>query len=468
MQSSFRASKLILGKVGTAASFGFGLNVGARYSDSQSGHRFAIEEARALSRPCVDVDLDVDRRSLFGYSCFSASSSSHATEPSRAFRVKASPELASVEQRDDSSHETSTETHTTTATERVRDSAGSESASMRRRSSTLFPAAPHLSPSKLVRKQATETQAVVLRAVQKSVEKEDDSKTNWGICDGAQPNHEPSTPRPLPQSCPAPHHLEQQDEVTTTCSVAHSVKQPHYRNMLTWEGLIEKDQCSLCCDLLAVPVRTPCQHSFCGVCFHELRLYHRHTGNPLDCPNCRMPLAEEQSLDTAADARIAATVDVFVQQQRGRLTEAGGEQTMAGGREYADWLERREKYFVSTLPPRSSAPWSCSEVLAEAQGSQVGGDIDEELDDLPAWSLPESTGDNPRGTIDSQEASGTAAGHVAALFGAGVAAWLCMLLLCPRPTPTSCSEGVGVSVSEGGKSVLRDLAGLLCAAGRRI
>lgn len=58
MHSSFRASKLILSKVGTAASFGIGLNAGVRYADSQSGHRFALEEARTLSRPhTVDFDL---------------------------------------------------------------------------------------------------------------------------------------------------------------------------------------------------------------------------------------------------------------------------------------------------------------------------------------------------------------------------------------------------------------------------
>lgn len=111
MHSSFRASKLILSKVGTAASFGFGVNAGARYSDSQSGHRFAIEEARSLSRPepapfdvllgdvlehadggggrggrdsaLMDVQLvDVDRSDLlFGYStaCFSACSGSGRT-----------------------------------------------------------------------------------------------------------------------------------------------------------------------------------------------------------------------------------------------------------------------------------------------------------------------------------------------------------------------------------------------------
>ena len=97
MQSSFRISKVVLSKFGTAASFGFGLNAGARYADSQSGHRLAIEEAQLRHlhmRPRAgsegldatenehehEVELDVDRSSLLlGYSCFSPASLSHAS-----------------------------------------------------------------------------------------------------------------------------------------------------------------------------------------------------------------------------------------------------------------------------------------------------------------------------------------------------------------------------------------------------
>ena len=77
MFASFRASKVILGKVGTAASFGLGVHIGVRCADSHAGHRIAIEEARAFSFPDVDVrdvaetDLDVDKSDLLmGYSCF--------------------------------------------------------------------------------------------------------------------------------------------------------------------------------------------------------------------------------------------------------------------------------------------------------------------------------------------------------------------------------------------------------------
>jgi hypothetical protein len=34
-------------------------------------------------------------------------------------------------------------------------------------------------------------------------------------------------------------------------SATERVPQPHYREMITWSSLIEKDQCSICADLLA-------------------------------------------------------------------------------------------------------------------------------------------------------------------------------------------------------------------------
>ena len=287
MFSSLRASKVILGKFGTAASFGFGVNAGARYSDSQSGHQLNLEEALLLSSPRMPLhleEIDVDRSSLYGYACFSL-------EGGAAQPPAPSPPADLVH------------------------SSSSSSSSSRMSNTAPLAAAPSAATARPQRERA-------LPAKQTTHFKHSSAETPRPPRASA-PSF-PASLRGMDEKLSVPQPLSQAEEarpLLPTCRYGDGVKQQqqqqHFLERLSWSSLVEQHQCSICADLLAgedvislcvfvclcaclcvcvlvvnslscccscccsraVPVVTACQHCFCAICLRDLQDFHRHVSN---------------------------------------------------------------------------------------------------------------------------------------------------------------------------------------------
>jgi hypothetical protein len=141
---------------------------------------------------------------------------------------------------------------------------------------------------------------------------------------------------------------------------------------LTWNSLVENDSCSICNDLLAVPVVTSCSHEYCGICLHRFAKSN-YDIYPMDCPLCREPIQrDEPCLDVRRDGFIAGRVDLFVKAQRSHCHGDDWE----GKMDYEDWLKRREDYFMSR--------YTRVELQDTGDIESVGFDEDAELDDFPS------------------------------------------------------------------------------------
>lgn len=428
MQSSFRISKLVLSKFGTAASFGFGVNAGARYADSQSGHRLAIEEAQLRHlhmRPRAgseveseggdrEQDLDVDRSSLLlGYSCFSPASASQASscitqnnplvESKRQAEISVSSQHSRSRSRDNNNSHNSPGDNAEHAIVQE-ESAGGARQENQRQSQHQHQHQTQTQYKYLERKKFHGTVSLPPIEEHVCVQKECDTPQEKVVVDQKQ----------MP---------EYKYEEYSVGGKAES---------LSWNSLVEAEQCSICADLLAVPVVTACQHSFCGICFLDLKRAH-YDVHPFDCPNCRTPLEQgEQPLDQRRDARIAQLVAGFVQQQS---TSGGGEEWRG---QYEDWLLRREQYFVSTVKP----------IVTCQRQQQSATDLLDELDDLPSWDedVSQLARDLSGSTAVEQDWESVSGGVFMAL---GMAAACCLLIASSRQMPH--------------RSILRELAASLFA-----
>lgn len=441
---AFRTGKVILSKVGTAASFGFGLNAGARYSDSQSRHHILIEEARALALPRVDQSddedrgLDVDKSDLLmGYSCFrsTSSSSSHVAltdystasptpddvvEVNRFIKTKSRASKKCDQLRSSlpcarSSHITTPNSGSDERGAHIRDKKAdcSKGAVFHRR------ACSQSIPQGLV--------APKNQAGNPDIRIDHNHKSSLLPTPKTQVSSICHVPDDIDKGSAKTSSISRNDELSSVGIVESNWKQYQYQSdpqglhgeqsmeIITWNSLLEKYQCSICADVLAVPVITSCQHGYCGICFHELSQAH-HDIYPIDCPNCREPLQRgEQPLDIRRDARIAEQVAIFVAQQSNIRGKGFGNSEWEG--QYKDWLERREKYFVSKLKSSGTQ----QDTQANESISTVESDLEAELDDLSSWqSAPIiSENDNEGGDFNN---------GVVIIVGVALAAWCCFLM----------------------------------------
>lgn len=448
MQSSFRISKVFLNK---AASFGLGLAAGDRYVNSQSGQHLELFEEASLRhmhmRPLVgtelhelgvelglsvpsvpsghDGDIDVDSSSLFGYSrsCFSSAAlSSAATQLSPLVETKRpSVPLGTADVPSSAPPNTSTCPRAATEPhEELETQHRDQGSQLRSRIAT--PVAPRLLGAKAQPVQLLEVEnrhvSIDVATAPKRVGKEEEAPL--------LKQHEQMEPEKQKEQ------VEPEREEVAAGAAA-----------VLWSSLVKADQCTICADLLAVPVSTACDHSFCGVCFLDMQRAHRDVF-PLDCPNCRAPLRQgEQPRDQRRDGRIAQQVDRFVQQQEwleqqgvcvGGAGGCGLQRDESWREHYAEWLSRREQFHLATAAPlqlelEQSQPRSMAEEL------QLELD-DEEWDD-EAWAG--GAGVNPT-------AASAAVGDVFVALGLAVA--LCGVVLLSRQ-PTS------------QRPVLRDVAAAL-------
>mmetsp|Transcript_33252 Transcript_33252/g.61999 ORF Transcript_33252/g.61999 Transcript_33252/m.61999 type:complete len:322 (+) Transcript_33252:144-1109(+) len=318
MHSSFRFSKVILSKAGTVASFGLGLTAGDRFVNSQSGQRLELlEESRlrhvhmrplstelhelgvelGLTVPSaqqdLDGDIDVDSSSLFGYSrsCFS-----NAVLSSAATATQLSPLV-------ESKHSLSTPVSTSSSASASDDSscdsastATDESLEVQRRDHGSQRRLPPSAAPRLVG--AKELPVVPLDVEVRHVAVDVAPRQQYVI----NKQKEGETSHLLKEE-----HREQEDQ-EKHCSEEVAAGAA----AVLWSSLVEADKCTICLDLLAVPVSTSCDHAFCGFCFLEMQ----RDMFPFDCPNCRAPLQQgEQHRDVRRDGHIAQQVDCYKQQQ---------------------------------------------------------------------------------------------------------------------------------------------------------
>lgn len=164
----------------------------------------------------------------------------------------------------------------------------------------------------------------------------------------------------------------------------HVAKYEEKEDIITWTSLLEEDQCSICNDVLAVPVITSCNHGFCGVCFQRLK----KAAHEL-CPVCRNTVQENEPLDVARDGRIANLVALFVQQQE-RLGATDWQPS------YKDWLERREQYFLSLIAKEKKL----EDDSENDDDSAADFDIESELDEIVPWDFNDHFGGNGSSSSD--------------------------------------------------------------------
>lgn len=365
MQSSFRISKVFLSK---AASFGLGLAVGDRYVNSQSGQRLEVLEEASLRRmhmrplvgtelhelgvelglsvPSVsqdsDGDIDVDSSNLFGYSrsCFSSALPPVATQ---LCPLVQSNKPRSSHDTSSSSTQPSSDSSTETTPNEVLETPRRDHDSQSR---TPITAAPRLMSTTSQHVQSLEVDvrhvAIDIAPPPKCMNKAEDDPPFLKL------NRESADRREQDKH---KHKHKKQQEQSSEAAAAGAAA-------VLWSSLVKADQCTICADLLAVPVSTSCDHAFCGICFLDMQRAH-HDVFPLDCPNCRAPLQQgEQPPDQRRDGRIAQQVDCFVQQQEWLEQQqacggcGSGLQRDESWREhYAEWLNRREQFHLATAAP---------------------------------------------------------------------------------------------------------------------